>query len=216
VGLNPLVVASIGGVSNIFDPNVGDNLMDLFAQNLPVKQSFFTPIITSTSMNYRMDQNLAIEELRVDIAEARVEKRPLWLVTNVGSCVAVCVYDTVNRCGGMAHVMLPKWNGDANSHPYKYADTAVPALVAAVRKLGGESCSLVAKIAGGASMFSDVKCHLINIGQKNVEAVKKALLECYVPLVAEDTGGNCGRRVLFNASTGVVVVRTIKGGERKL
>ncbi|MEM2111883.1 MAG: hypothetical protein QXX08_08415, partial [Candidatus Bathyarchaeia archaeon] len=48
-----------------------------------------------------------LEEIRVDMACMKIGNRSQWLVTNVGSCVALCIYDQVNKCGGMAHIMLP-------------------------------------------------------------------------------------------------------------
>ncbi|MBC7130173.1 chemotaxis protein CheD [Candidatus Bathyarchaeota archaeon] len=151
------------------------------------------------------------------MADAKIENKSLWLVTNVGSCIALCMYDKFNRCGGMAHIMLPKSNGNgARVLPYKYADTAVPALANAIRKMGNGKSFLIAKIAGGASMFSDIKCHLIKIGQKNIETVKEALSANNIPLVAEDVGGNHGRKIAFNVTTGTVIVRSLNGVEKKL
>ena len=51
--------------------------------------------------------NPNIEEVRVAMAEMKVESKPIELVTSVGSCVAICLYDSTNKCGGLAHIMLP-------------------------------------------------------------------------------------------------------------
>ena len=79
-------------------------------------------------------QNLeaqTIEEVRVDMADMKVEKRPVSLVTNVGSCVAICIHDPINKCGGLAHIMLPDSRITAREILLpKYADTAVRALIA--------------------------------------------------------------------------------------
>ena len=48
-----------------------------------------------------------LEEVRVEMADMRADCRPIELVTNVGSCVAICIYDPTNKCGGLAHIMLP-------------------------------------------------------------------------------------------------------------
>jgi chemotaxis protein CheD len=149
-----------------------------------------------------------IEEVRVSMSEMKVEDRPVVLVTNVGSCVAVCIHDSINKCGGLAHIMLPSSSVTRNkSFPLKYADTAVPALTAALRKLGKRSVALSAKMVGGANMFPNMKSITLNVGEKNVEAVRQALAAEGVMLLAEDVGGNCGRRVSFNVVDGLVRVR---------
>ena len=152
------------------------------------------------------------EEVRVDMAEMRVEHRPVVLVTNVGSCVAICIHDPINKCGGLAHIMLPTSKITKNNNlPSKYADTAVPALTEGLQKIGKTSSYLTAKIAGGANMFPNLKANSLNIGEKNVEAVKEALSEKGIKLLAEDVKGTYGRRVTFNIVTGSVGVRNGNG-----
>lgn len=165
-------------------------------------------------------QNLAdsqIEEVRVDMAEMKVERRTVSLVTNVGSCVAICIHDPINKCGGLAHVMLPS---SKISHykdlPSKYADTAVPALTDALQKTGKCSFGLTAKIAGGANMFPKLSSNTLNIGFKNVSATKQVLAEMGIKLLSEDVMGTYGRRVAFNVATGSVYVRNGKGDVKEI
>jgi chemotaxis protein CheD len=151
------------------------------------------------------------------MAEMKIENKPVELVTSVGSCVALCIYDSANRCGGLAHVMLPHSSIASNdSLPSKFADTAVPALAKAVREIGRQEACLSAKIAGGANVFLNLKGLGPAIGLKNVEAVKAALNANKIWLAAEDVGGSYGRRIVFNVKTGVVVVRFSNGEIKKL
>jgi chemotaxis protein CheD len=152
------------------------------------------------------------EEVRVDMAGMKVESKPVELVTSVGSCVAICLHDTTNKCGGLAHIMLP--NSTVFPHellPYKFADTAVPALVKAIRRLNVKEVPLFAKIAGGANMFPNMRSDTLSIGEKNIEAVKSALAANKVRLLGEDVGGSSGRRISFNVITGVATVRRFQG-----
>ena len=147
----------------------------------------------------------------IGIGEFTVMKNPSVIVTlGLGSCVAVCMRDPTAGVGGMAHVMLPD-SGGKTDKPGKYADTAIETLVKELEKLGAKRSRLEAKIAGGASMFESKG---MNIGQRNVEAVKKHLKEYGVKLVAEDTGGNRARSVEYNIATGKLLVRKVGGGER--
>ena len=161
--------------------------------------------------------NAKLEEIRVDMAEMKVERRPVSLVTNVGSCVAICIHDPINKCGGLAHIMLPDSKiTHKNSLPSKYADTAIPALTEALRKSGKCSFGLTAKIVGGANMFPKLSSTALNIGVKNVEAVKQSLAEMGITLLAEDVLGTVGRKVVFNITTGSVRVRNGNGEVKEI
>lgn len=156
-----------------------------------------------------------MKEVRVAMAEMKIESKPIELVTSVGSCVAICLYDSTNRCGGLAHIMLPNSAiAPQDSLPCKFADTAVPALAKAVQKSSGEEACLSAKIAGGANIFSNPNNNGPTIGMKNVDAVKAALSANKIRLVAEDVGGSYGRRIAFNIGTGIATIR-ISNGEIK-
>ena len=157
-----------------------------------------------------------LEEVRVDMADMRVESRPVTLVTCVGSCVAICLHDPIHRCGGLAHIMLPSGGKDGQVIPCKYAESAVPALIEGIREVTKQDCLLTAKIAGGADMFSKLKCTMLKIGERNVEAVKQALQARCIRLLGEDVGGTNGRRISFNVVNNEVVVRSLNGVEKKL
>jgi len=151
----------------------------------------------------------------IGIGEYKAAMNPAILVTlGLGSCVGVCIRDPSKRIGGMIHVMLPSSGGNRNvRNPGKYADTGIPLLLEEIKKLGGNLNNLEAKIAGGASMFKGSN-NAINIGEKNVETVKKILREHRIKLLAEDTGGNRARSIEYNISTGVLLVRIVGGGEK--
>jgi chemotaxis protein CheD len=158
-----------------------------------------------------------VEEVRVDMAGMKVESKPVELLTSVGSCVAICVYDSIHRCGGLAHIMLPHSSlGPQEPLPSKFADTAVPALIKGIREISGAETRLSAKIAGGANMFPNSDANGLNIGTKNVHAVKAALTYHKIRLIGEDVGGSHGRRVAFNINSGAAVVRLHSGEIKKL
>lgn len=136
----------------------------------------------------------------------------------LGSCVGVSLIDPVARVGAMAHVVLPDSSLCRGALVAgKFADTALPALIAEVARLGASISRLRAKIAGGARVlnFSGSNAQL-DIGARNVEAVKQALKQAGIPLAAEDTGGNYGRTVQLQTATGRVLVSTVGRGEKTL
>jgi chemotaxis protein CheD len=157
-----------------------------------------------------------LEEIRVDMAELKAESKPVELIACVGSCIAMSLYDIATKSGGMAHIMLPQAHVFPKEDlPAKFADTAVPALVKAIKKLNPNAV-LIAKIAGGANMFPNIRSQSMAVGAKNIDAVKAALSASNIPLKGEDVGGIQGRKVTFNTMTGTVCVRLLNGVVKKI
>ncbi len=157
--------------------------------------------------------------IRVGIADLNIGRSPDVIVTlGLGSCVGVALYDKVAKIGGLAHVMLPdSKQARSGQNPAKFADTAIPLLIEKMERAGASRSRMVAKIAGGAQMFSFSDKNLqLNIGKRNVEAVKAVLAEEKIPLVAEDTGGSYGRSVELHTDSGKFVVRTVGHGIKEL
>lgn len=155
--------------------------------------------------------------IKVGISDLNVARSPDILMTYaLGSCVGICLYDKVNKVGGLSHIMLPVSTATHGAvQPYRFADTAIPVLVQKVVALGANRRFLTAKIAGGARMFSagGANSSLSNIGQRNVVAVKEALAKLAIPIIAEDTGRDYGRTLYFNTEDGVMHIKSAKCGE---
>jgi chemotaxis protein CheD len=157
--------------------------------------------------------------IKVGMADLNVAKSPDRIrTTGLGSCVGVVLFDSQNKIGGMAHVMLPDSSlSKGIVNVAKYADTAIPKLIEDMEKAGANRRKLVAKLAGGAQMFSfSVASDAMRIGPRNVEACKIALHEARIPILAEDTGGNCGRTIELDSSTGILNIRTVNQGVKEL
>src|SRR6056297_2583077 len=92
----------------------------------------------------------------------------------LGSCIGISLYDKFKRVGGLVHIMLPENPGGKKT--VKYADTAIPFLINQLEKMGAQKRRLSAKIVGGAAMFkSESGNAVMQIGERNIEAVKKYL-----------------------------------------
>lgn len=158
--------------------------------------------------------------ITVGISDLNVVKSPDILVTYaLGSCVGICLYDPVLQLAGLSHIMLPSSGlavggakGAANE--MKFADTATVLLLNKMVGMGAKPVRMKAKIAGGAQMFSAISNSAIaNIGQRNVAAVKEALVKLRIPIIAEDTGKNYGRTLYFDAETGIMRIKSVNRGE---
>jgi chemotaxis protein CheD len=163
------------------------------------------------------------DKIKVGMADWKIARNLDILVTfGLGSCVALALWDQQERLAAMAHVMLPdskliRYRQDVN--PAKFADTALAAMLAEMAKLGLGKERFRAKLVGGANMFTfagKTAGNNMNVGQRNVTAVKEELSRAGIPLVAEDTGGTTGRSVEFYATNGILRVRTAMFGEKEL
>jgi len=101
----------------------------------------------------------------------------------------------------------------SNSNKGKFADTATIKLLDEMIKLGASSNNIIAKLAGGAQMFSfSDSSDIMKIGERNISAAKKALGELKIEVVSEDTGGNYGRTIEFYSDDGTMIVKTFGSG----
>jgi len=134
------------------------------------------------------------------------------LVTlGLGSCVAIMLYDAQTTAGAMAHILLPSTSlaHDA-TNPAKFPATAVPLLIDRLKKLGADPRRLVAKLAGGASMFSQLTSPgTIQMGERNGVAARSALRTAEISIVREAVGGDRGRTVRFHVKDGHVEIRSV-------
>ena len=148
--------------------------------------------------------------IRIGMAEMVISKTPTTIITTVGSCIALCMYDPVIKIGGMVHIVLPNNLSPSKEKEIKqkYAETAVMALFSALISEGADKERIRAKIAGGANMFLKLglKCEALDIGGNNAKMTKKKLAELHIPLIAEDIGGNHARRIKFDTDSGRMTV----------
>jgi chemotaxis protein CheD len=159
------------------------------------------------------------EMISVAIGRWAVAAAPAKVRSLLGSCVGVVLHDRVARVGGLAHIVLPSSRGVTN-HPGKFADTAIPAMIEHFERLLKTRVRgrLVAKLAGGASMFQTnaTTNPLLNVGQLNQEAVEQILATLRIPILARDLGGGSGRHLTLDTSSGIVTIRIPGGSDYEL
>lgn len=159
------------------------------------------------------------EIIKVGMADLKTCKAPDGLITlGLGSCVGIAIRDPLTKIGGLAHIMLPDSKAIMNNNGVKekFADTGIEELVQQMVALGANRNRLVAKIAGGATMFQlQGRSDIMKIGERNVLASINKLNELNIALLSQDTGENYGRTVTFFPETGEFHIRAI-GRENKI
>ena len=146
----------------------------------------------------------------VGIADLNAVKEPDSLITYaLGSCVGICLYDSSQKIAGLAHIMLPLSTEAAGKvdNKRRYADTGIMELIQTMNLMGASTMRMTAKIAGGAQMFKGSSSSMFNVGERNVAAVKKVLASYKIRIIAEETGADFGRTVLFHSESGAMEVR---------
>ncbi len=153
------------------------------------------------------------ERIRVGVADMAVTNGDQPIVTSgLGSCVAVAIHDGEGRAG-LLHAMLPEAPVDVVSKA-KYVDSGIAEMTDELSTLGADDTALSAKIAGGSSMLdlgSDEP-----IGDKNVRAAKAVLDGAGIDVAGADTGGDSGRSVSFEPTTGTLRIERVNADAKEL
>lgn len=158
-------------------------------------------------------------EILVRVAEYKAARPGSVLVTlGLGSCVAVALHDAESGVGGLAHVLLPSLSlSRASGNPGRFPQTAVPLLSQAMATLGADQRRMTARLVGGASMFASLAAAgSVQMGERNVTAVRAVLGRMGIPVIGELIGGSLGRSVWFDVGTGQLTVRSVGAGEHIL
>ncbi len=148
------------------------------------------------------------------MGEIKVSKRAgeELVARGLGSCIALALIDRQSGVAGMAHIVLPESSG-SEKEPGKFADLAVPALIKQMQQAGAVTRRLDAVLAGGARMF---ELGEMEIGARNVAAVKSGLARAGVKVRAADTGGNQGRTLRLTVGEFAVSVKEAGGAPATL
>jgi chemotaxis protein CheD len=135
-------------------------------------------------------------------------REPYIVNTILGSCVAICIYDNVLKCGGINHYMLPFWNGQGLASP-KYGNIAINKLHEKMLSLGCQQKNLIAKVFGGGNIIESSTAQFM-IGDRNISVATDMLKELRIQIVSQSVGGNLGRKIQYNTFTGEVKQKIIE------
>lgn len=133
--------------------------------------------------------------------------------TLLGSCVAVCLYDTAHCWGGMNHYMLAENNG-GSLEPGKYGDVAIRNLIAVARSAGSRKSNLVASVYGGGHVIGHLgaanNASVSGIPERNAQIALELLGLAGIPVIHQDLGGRSGRKILMNSMSNEITCTTIQ------
>jgi chemotaxis protein CheD len=130
-----------------------------------------------------------------------VSAEPCQIKTILGSCVSICLWDSRRAVGGMNHFLLPS-SGEGQPVSLRFGDMATAALLEKLLWVGGRVENLTAKVFGGAAIFQNQNRYAVSLGARNVAAALELLKNAGIPVVAQQTGGSHGRKLIFNTDDG--------------
>jgi chemotaxis protein CheD len=128
--------------------------------------------------------------------------RPTTISTVLGSSVAVSLYDRSHKTGGMNHFLFP-YIERRRKTTAQYGNIAVLTLIRMMTANGSDISNLEAQIFGGAFNREYSKK---DIGKDNLQIARHMLAGKKIKIVSEDTGGELGRKIIFNTGTYEIVI----------
>lgn len=133
-------------------------------------------------------------------------KKPIIVSTVLGSCVSVCIHDSLNKWGGMCHYLLPEAPTD-DKKSTRYGTTAIYTLLHKfITENGSKREQLLASIIGGAFIVYDER-EFFFIGDKNIDLAFDILKKEKIRIYLTNTGGEYGRKVYFSTAYNHVFVK---------
>jgi len=143
-------------------------------------------------------------------------KEDVIISTVLGSCVAVVLYDTVNKFGGMNHFMLSVNFDTKSTNSYyisnsgKYGMYAMELLINDMLKKGAKKSQLIAKVFGGGTVLRMDKSYSNKIPQTNIDFAFTFLETEGIPIKTYDVGGDNARKVFLFPKTARILLKRIE------
>ncbi len=133
-----------------------------------------------------------------------VSQEPYFIHTVLGSCISVCLWDSVNRFGGMNHYIYSSCsNGEPNG---RYGEVSLPHMLKLMTDMGSKKTNLRAHLIGGAR---NIQLNSL-VGDENIALAEKWLKKNRIQIVTKDVGGEHGRKVVFHNQSGEVYVYRVE------
>lgn len=139
--------------------------------------------------------------------EMLASKAPYVISSLLGSCVAVCLWDSALRAGGMNHFTLP-CSRSSHERSNRFGNVSTQNLILRMEELGSCRQDLRARIYGGGHVPGDRMNIFGSVGEVNIKVARHVLKHARIPIESEDAGGCHGRKLHFNTYTGEITVST--------
>jgi len=138
---------------------------------------------------------------------------PNFTIFGLGSCIALILFDELNRVSAMSHILLPRvFSNKKILFPHKYASLSVKLLLEELLNHGAVRENIKAFFIGGSKIFN-IENNLM--GNENTISVRAELNALKIHIIVEDTGGLKGRNVIFDPKSFSLYVKSTGGIDYK-
>ena len=146
--------------------------------------------------------------------EVYYSERPTLVMTVLGSCISVTMFNLRLGFGGICHVLLPKCRTETCAgvcdEAYRYMDCAIKGMIGQFAGKGSDPGQIEVKIFGGSDILMvDGHEKYVSVGKQNIEVAKRIFLEEGLKVRASHVGGTQGRKIFFFTHTGEVLMKKI-------
>ncbi len=147
--------------------------------------------------------------------------RQVKVVTVLGSCVSLILTNARAGMAAMCHAFMPCCTAGRGctgncGDPYKYVQCALTNMLALFHRQGIRGPEIEARLFGGSDMFIrgawayEGSAAVQSVGRQNIETALSVIQSARLHLTQSDTGGRCGRKILFWPHTGEIRVTRLK------
>lgn len=153
-----------------------------------------------------------LPQLHLQPGEMLVTRDPQWIVTLLGSCVAVTMFSPRLRLAAICHAMLPEPRGNTESvggfkGGFRYVSQVIPAMAEQFARRGLSPADVEVKMFGGGNVIDlgGEPQGDRSIGGANISLARELLEAGRFRIRGESVGGNHGCKIFFNTQSGEVL-----------
>lgn len=162
-----------------------------------------------------------LETVYLHPGEICISKRPKRVVTVLGSCVSVTMFNNRLQAGAICHGTMPSCRTRQGCQgpcidAFKFMDCSINYMLERFRKYGIANHEIEAKIFGGAEALMSKTSN--SIGKQNIKTTLHIIGKEKIRVVAADVGDSFGRKLVFLTHTGDVFLKRLKdnNGRKRL
>lgn len=165
-----------------------------------------------------LERDIPVVFLRA--GEMHFTARPELVVTLLGSCLSVTMFNRRTKLGGVCHSIMPRCERRTQCvenclEAFRYVDCSIRMMVHLFEGHKVKRNEIEVKCFGGANMFSRRAqvSGSIFIGKQNIQTAKQIIRSEGLNLLAMDVGGLQGRKIFFYTDTGEVYLKRLLKAE---
>jgi chemotaxis protein CheD len=155
-----------------------------------------------------------IQAVYLHPGEICVSRHPRKVITVLGSCVSVTMFNPRLRLGAICHGILPQCRSTKEEclasciETFKYMDCAILHMLHTFREHGIMNNEIEIKVFGGADTLVSKSSN--TIGSQNIKTTLDIFSKEKLKVVAADVGDFFGRKLFFFTDTGDVYLKRLK------